>query len=210
MNHQETRANYDRLSRWYDPLSASSERAAKMCGLQLLDVQSGERVLEVGCGTGEMLPALAARARYVHGLDLSAGMLHVAMNKISRQSLSNVAHVQGDGLHLPFAGEAFDAIFVSFTLELFPEEESSLLLQECARVLRNGGRVGVVSLLQSEKPGWMERIYTWAHQRWPRAIDCRPILLEDTVEKSNFKISTIQKMSMWGLAVGILVAFKQQ
>jgi demethylmenaquinone methyltransferase/2-methoxy-6-polyprenyl-1,4-benzoquinol methylase len=73
-------------------------------------------------------------------------------------------------------------------------------------VLRNGGRLGVVSLLQKNAPNWMERLYVWAHRRYPNAIDCRPIPVQGVVSVSGFALSQFQEMSMWGLAVGILVA----
>lgn len=206
---QSTRANYDRLSRWYDALSGSSERPARMRGMQRLDIQPGERVLEIGCGTGEALSILAAGAGPaggVLGLDLSAGMLRRAASKLGRDASANIQLMQGDSSHLPFADKSLDALFMSFTLELFADTEIPSLLTECRRVLRPGGRLGVVSLLQKGKPGWMERAYGWAHRRWPIAIDCRPIPLEKVTSNAGFEISHFEEVSMWGLAVGVLVA----
>lgn len=206
---QTTRANYDRLSRLYDLISGSSERPARLWGLQMLDVQAGERVLEIGCGTGESLSILESATGHaggVVGLDLSAGMLQVAKSKIQKQKNANVHFLQGDGTCLPLYAGSFDALFMSFTLELFPSGEIPILLQECRRVLRSGGRMGLVSLLKKENPGWMEKTYTWAHRRWPQIIDCRPIPLEQTLTSAGFEISRATEMSMWGLAVGILVA----
>lgn len=207
-NRQATRANYDRLSRWYDILSGSSERPARERGVEMLDIQPGERVLEIGCGTGEALSALAARAGCsgcVLGLDLSAGMLRRAKSKLGRDASANIQLMQGDSSHLPFADESLDAIFMSFTLELFADTEIPSLLAECRRVLRPGGRMGVVSLLQKHRPGWMEKAYTWAHRRWPVVIDCHPIPLEVLLQNAGFEISSALEMGMWGLAVGVFV-----
>jgi ubiquinone/menaquinone biosynthesis C-methylase UbiE len=206
---QTTRTNYDRLSRWYDILSGSSERPARVRGMQMLNIQPGERVLEIGCGTGESLPMLAHStedAGHVIGLDLSAGMLRVAKYKLGKQPVAPINFVQGDAIQLPFGEVSFDALFMSFTLELFPSGEIPILLRECRRVLRSGGRMGVVSLLQKENPGWMEKTYTWAHRRWPQIIDCRPVPLEQTLTSVGFEISRAMEMSMWGLAVSIVVA----
>ena len=203
-----TRANYDRLSRWYDLLSGSSERPARMHGLHMLDVRSGERVFEIGCGTGEALSVLASRAGDaggVFGLDLSGGMLRRAESKLRRDA-SNVLLIQAEALHLPFANGKFDALFLSFTLELFPAAEMPTLLAECRRVLRPGGRLGIVSLLQMDRPNWMERAYTWTHHRWPNVIDCQPIPLIHVLEDAGLPVTKMSERSMWGLKVGIALA----
>ena len=182
-----------------------------MHGLQMLQIQPGEHVLEIGCGTGESLPVLNScvdSMGRIFGLDLSAGMLGIAKNKVKRLSLSNVDFLQGDGLHLPFPDKSLDAIFMSFTLELLPATEIPFVLQECKRVLRDDGRIGIVTLLQKEDPGWMDKLYTWAHYRWPHVIDCRPIPIESIVRNAGFENSRLREMSMWGLAIGILVATK--
>jgi demethylmenaquinone methyltransferase/2-methoxy-6-polyprenyl-1,4-benzoquinol methylase len=206
-----TRANYDRLSRWYDLFSASSERTARLHGLQMLDVHPGERALEIGCGTGESLLTLASEAGSagrVLGLDLSAGMLKIVINKLEKGSAYKITLVQGNGLCLPFPERSFDAILMNFTLELFSAFEIPCVLRECMRVLHSDGRMGITALLQKEKPGWMERAYTWAHHRWPLIIDCRPIPLEELVKSAGFEISCHSEMSMWGLAVGIFIVSK--
>jgi len=59
--------------------------------------------------------------------------------------------------------------------------------------------------LQTETPGWMERAYNWAHRRWPRVIDCRPIAVEALLKSAGFEIARADELSMWGLVVGALV-----
>ena len=210
--HRVPRANYDRLSRWYDLLSGSSERPARERGIHLLDLQRGERVLEIGCGTGEALAMLASavgQAGCVAALDLSGGMLRVAKDKLAARAPSKIGLLQGDGLRLPFCADSFDAVFLSFTLELFPIEEIPALLGECKRALKPGGRIGIVALLQTEAPGLMEKIYNRAHRRWPDLIDCRPIPLMAAARNAGFVISEAAEMSMWGLVVGLLIGLKE-
>src|SRR5512140_2028421 len=88
---QQAMTAYDRLSRWYDWLSASSEQPLAELGLQKLNAQAGETVLEVGFGTGHALLALAAAvgdSGRVIGIDISRGMFKVASEKIARANLS--------------------------------------------------------------------------------------------------------------------------
>ena len=85
-------AAYDRLSRWYDWLSASSEWPLAKSGLDKLNVSAGETVLEIGFGTGHGLLALAnavGDSGRVVGIDISHGMFKVASNRIARANPSH-------------------------------------------------------------------------------------------------------------------------
>ncbi len=155
-----TRANYDRLSRWYDLLAGSSERAFSLTGLARLDPRPGERVLEIG--TGARLVELGRRvgpAGAAWGVDLSGGMCRVTQARLARAGMSpSAATICGDAARLPFPAGVFDAIFMSFTLELFDDAEIAHVLGECRRVLRESGRLGVVALAEANRPGLMARL----------------------------------------------------
>jgi ubiquinone/menaquinone biosynthesis C-methylase UbiE len=80
-----TREFYDGISRAYDLIADSSEHAARDLGLRALGVSSGERVLEIGCGTGHALVSLAGEVGptgQVHGIDVSSGMMAVARRRV--------------------------------------------------------------------------------------------------------------------------------
>ncbi|MCO5182518.1 MAG: methyltransferase domain-containing protein [Anaerolineae bacterium] len=187
---------YDTLSRWYDWLAAS-ERQHTDAGLSMLAVQLGERVLEIGCGTGRAAAQMAAMGGQVTAIDLSWGMLQVAGKRAAEAGLT-----VGDGYRLPFRSEQFDAVFMSFTLELFASPAA--VLAECRRVLRVAGRLGVVSLQRRDK--WPVRVYDWVHHRWPVWIDCRPIQVCAVVEQAGFRVMDSAETTMWGLPVTQLVA----
>jgi ubiquinone/menaquinone biosynthesis C-methylase UbiE len=207
---QQAMAAYDRLSRWYDGLSASSEQPLVNLGLDQLNAGAGQAVLEIGCGTGHALVELASKvgdSGKVHAVDLSRGMLALASKRISRSNLAHrTALAQADALNLPFKTNCFDAAFMSFTLELFDSPEIPNVLAECRRVLKPDGRICVVALVRDEQENLTQQVYEWFHARLPAAVDCRPIFLQSALTQAGFRIQDVIRKMMWGLPVDICLA----
>ncbi len=206
----QARRSYNRLSRWYDLLAGSSEEKYRAMGVQALGIQPGECVLEIGCGTGTSLASLASLVGpegAAWGLDLSDGMATLALERIKVAGFYNRSRVcLGDGAWLPFRTGCFQAIFLSFTLELFDTPEIPQVLAGCRRVIAPDGRLGVVAMGMNQPPGLAERIYEWFHHRMPVLVDCRPIDGKSLVEAAGFKVRTEQRESMWGLPVVVFTA----
>ncbi len=208
----EAKASYNRMSRWYDLLAGRSERKHREAGLERLDVREGETILEIGFGTGHALLALARAvgdAGRVCGIDISEGMRGIALARLEDASLSGRVTLEcGDATRLPYADDSFDAVCMSFTLELFDTPEIPVVLGECRRVLRSGGRLGVVAMAKGDPPGVMEWLYEWAHRKWPRYVDCRPIYPARALEEAGFRIQATTPLSMWGLSGEIVLGEK--
>ncbi len=207
-----TREFYDGISRAYDLIADSSEHAARDLGLRALGVSPGQRVLEIGCGTGHALISLAGAVGptgQVHGVDVSSGMLAVARRRIESAGLRNVTLAIGDARVLCFRSSVFDSVFMSFTLELF-ETAIQDVLAEVRRVLRVGGRVGIVAMSNTDEPNAMIDLYEWLHRRWPQFVDCIPINVVGALQAAPFEIANAQTTAIWGLpvvaAVGIRVS----
>ena len=209
---QQAMTAYDRLSRWYDWLASRSERPLTELGLKKLNVPPGETVLEIGFGTGHALQGLAesvGAVGCVYGIDISRGMIKVARDGIARTNLSHrIALEQGDAACLPFRSESFDAIFISFALELFDTTEIEVVLSECHRVLLPDGQIGIVAMARDERENLPQRIYEWFHQHMPAYADCRPIFVQSALKQAGFQIMDVTRRSMWGLPVEICIARK--
>lgn len=207
------RASYNRLSRWYDAIAGSTEKKYRDWGLEKLSAQPGEKILEIGFGTGHCLIALANAVGpqgQVIGLDISDGMLAIAQERLRQEGLNERADLHlGDAAKLDFIESgSLDAIFMSFTLELFDNPEIPRVLQECQRILKPGGRITVVSMTKTNPPGVAVRIYEWFHEIMPNYADCRPIFARQALERSGFVIQDRSVSSMWGLPVEIVLGQK--
>ncbi len=131
------RREYDRQApaydtRWADYLQRSTDEL-----LHLLDLRAGDRLLDVGCGTGALLDRISRRrsAAFLYGIDPSAGMLRRA-----RQRLGDRAHlIQGDAAALPFVDGNFGTVVSTSSLRYWPDPSAGF--QEIARVLQPGGRL---------------------------------------------------------------------
>jgi ubiquinone/menaquinone biosynthesis C-methylase UbiE len=207
----QTKAFYNKISRFYDALSDRSEAPIRKAGLDLLKPRAGERILEIGFGTGHTLEALAKAAGVggmVFGLDLSDQMVRLAKNNLSEAGLLENAQLRcGDAVQLPYAGNTMDAVFMSFTLELFDTQEIPKVLSECRRVLKTDGRIVVVGMSKEGKHEPFIGAFEWAHKHFPNFIDCRPIYVREALEKADFKIRKALKRHMW-IPVEIILAAK--
>jgi demethylmenaquinone methyltransferase/2-methoxy-6-polyprenyl-1,4-benzoquinol methylase len=102
-------------------------------------VRPGDRVLDVCCGTGDLAIAGAKAGGQVTGVDFSAPMLERA-----RQKSNEVEWLEGDALALPFPAESFDAVTIGFGLRNLENVERGLA--ELRRVLKTGGRLGILEI----------------------------------------------------------------
>lgn len=210
---EDARESYNRLSRWYDVIAGSTEKKYRDWGLEKLSAQPGEKILEIGFGTGHCLVSLAQAVGPnggVIGVDISDGMLAIARERLQNEGLSDRVELHlGDAAELDFieAG-SLDGVFMSFTLELFDNPEIPRVLQECHRILKPGGRLAVVSMTKTDPPGVAVRMYEWFHEKVPNYADCRPIFARGSIEQSGFAIQDVSVSSMWGLPVEIVLGKK--
>ncbi len=167
-------------------------------------------MLEIGFGTGHCLRRIAQSVGpegRAYGIDISLGMVEVTRRRLRKTSMIETAELCcGDGQVLPFRAGVFDAVFMSFTLELFDTPDISRVLAEVRKVLTVGGRLGVVSMSMEGEGGIFLRLYEWAHTRWPTYVDCRPIYLERSLKDAGFRIYSKERVSMLGLPGEIIVA----
>lgn len=157
--------SYDRLNHL---LSGSLDKRwrARAARETLRSLAPCRRVLDVATGTGDLAEALRRGAIRELGADAAAAIEWVGSD-FTRAMLSQAGvkyphprmhWVEGDGLHLPFASDAFDAATVAFGLRNMADKP--LALRELARVVRPGGRVAILEFGQPRQP-LFRAAYDW-------------------------------------------------
>src|SRR5262245_29797490 len=200
-SREETRHYYNKIARIYDLMAEHSEGPMREKGMKLLDVKPGEKVLEIGFGTGHCVVELAKAAGpdgLVCGVDISDKMVELAQEFVDAAGYKERVELKrGDGGPLAYPDAMFGALFTSFTLEVFATPDIPKFLEECKRVLKPSGRFSVVAVSKMGKDGAIMKAYEWTHKHFPNLVDCRPIYVQAALEAAGFNVKAQQVETMW-------------
>jgi demethylmenaquinone methyltransferase / 2-methoxy-6-polyprenyl-1,4-benzoquinol methylase len=132
---------YDRMGA---VLSFGQDPRWRRALIKAIDPGPGQRILDVATGTGLVATALARRGAHVTALDQSEDMLDGARRRLTEhpELQAQITLVHGEAEQLPFADGEFDAL--TFTYLLRYVDDRAATLRELARVVKPGGRVGMV------------------------------------------------------------------
>jgi phosphatidylethanolamine/phosphatidyl-N-methylethanolamine N-methyltransferase len=132
---------YGPLSPLYDFVCGAMLQPGRRRALSLLNAQPGERILEVGAGSGYNINGYPSSCRVcrVVAIDLSAPMLDRAKQRVDDAHRDVVRFAQMDATRLAFPDEAFDAVFVPHTINVLPDPFAAG--HEIVRVCRPHGRI---------------------------------------------------------------------
>lgn len=205
----QAKKSYDRMSRLYDFIAGVFEQRYKDIALKCLNIARDEVILEIGFGTGQCLKQIVeavGEGGKVYGVDISSGMLSASKRRLEMAGLwSRVELNCQDALILPYADSQFDAVFMSFVLELFDSPEIPEMLAEIARVLKPNGRIGVISISKGNGASWLLRTYEWLHLMLPQIFDCRPIYVANSIHDAGFEIQCKEHINIMGLPGEIVI-----
>ena len=141
---------YGPAARFYDVLSGERwvYRAGRVRAIELLRLSAGDRVLDIGCGTGLNFPPVMVAVGptgSVLGVDASQAMLAGAHRRIARNGWTSVRLLEADAATVDLGGEApFDAVLVTYALSIMGDW--TVAFDRAVAHLRPGGRVAVVDL----------------------------------------------------------------
>jgi demethylmenaquinone methyltransferase/2-methoxy-6-polyprenyl-1,4-benzoquinol methylase len=121
--------------------------------------EPGQRIVDIATGTGMVAFALAARGADVTALDQSEAMLSVARRRTPPAN-GSIEFVTAEAEHLPFEDASFDALTFTYLLRYVDDPAATLI--ELARVVRPGGRIGMVEFGVPDNPALRQlwRVHT--------------------------------------------------
>ena len=188
---------YDRLADEYDRRWSFYIQETIRHTLERLLLVPRHRVLDVGCGTGVLLKALA---RSVPGASLCGVDPAPAMVEVARERLGRSARlVLGTAEELPFAREEFDLVVSTNALHYFPRPLQAL--SEVSRVLRPGGKAVVTDwcddYLACKVCNLGLRLFSNAHVRTYGRDDCRRLL--EGASFASVQVESYKINWLWGL-----------
>jgi phosphatidylethanolamine/phosphatidyl-N-methylethanolamine N-methyltransferase len=150
MQLESVKAAYRRYAAIYDTVFGPVLQPGRKAVVQALGLRSGDRVLEVGVGTGLSLP-LYPRDVCITGIDVSREMLGKARGRVARLRLPNVdALLEMDAERMSFADASFDKVVAMYVVSVV--ERPGRLLEELHRVCRPDGEIFIVNHVRSDNP----------------------------------------------------------
>src|SRR5215471_13438701 len=133
---------YENLAWVYDLIFGPTLHPGRVNALKRMGIKPGDRVLEVGVGTG-INTSLYPKDCSVTGIDLSSSMLEKARERVARKGVRNVRLLQMDAANLKFADDTFDIVYAPYVISVVPDPVS--VAREMRRVCRPGGRIVILN-----------------------------------------------------------------
>ena len=189
---------YDKLAKFYDLIFGPTLHPGRLQAIERMKIQPGERVLEVGVGTGINL-SIYPREAAVTGIDFSSSMLEKARERAARKNAAPVRLLQMDAADLRFADDSFDIVYAPYLISVVPDPVK--VAQEMRRVCRPGGRIIFLNHFLSPNPilSRVERLISPAtiHIGFKSDLDLPAFLAQTELEPVSIEKVNIPKI--WSL-----------
>jgi phosphatidylethanolamine/phosphatidyl-N-methylethanolamine N-methyltransferase len=189
---------YEKLASTYDFTFGPTLHAGRLQAIQRMAIDPGDRVLEVGVGTGINVP-LYPRDCAVTGIDLSESMLEKARDRIAKKGVTNVRLLEMDAANMKFADDSFDIVYAPYLISVVPDPVA--VVREMRRVCRPGGRIVVLNHFRSANPAmaWVERLISpfTVHIGFKSDLDLPAFLAQADLEPVS--IEKVNVPRIWSL-----------
>src|SRR3954467_12555117 len=147
---------YENIAWGYDLVFGPTLHPGRVDAIKRMGIKPGDRVLEVGVGTGinvDLYPVDCA----VTGIDLSSSMLEKARERVARKDIINMRLLEMNAADIRFGDAPFDIVYAPYLISVVPDPVA--VAREMRRVCKSGGRIIFLNHFRSPNPllAWMER-----------------------------------------------------
>jgi len=183
---------YENIAWMYDFTFGPTLHAGRIQSIQRMGIKAGDRVLEVGVGTG-INASLYPPDCVVTGIDLSEPMLEKARERVLRKGLSNIRLLAMDAADLKFPDSSFDIVYAPYVISVVPDPLA--VVREMQRVCRPGGKIVILNhfLCRNRLLAWLERAISpfTVHIGFKSDLDLPALIAQAelepvSIEKINF------------------------
>jgi phosphatidylethanolamine/phosphatidyl-N-methylethanolamine N-methyltransferase len=193
---------YEKLASVYDFTFGPTLHPGRVDAIRRMGIKAGDRVLEVGVGTG-INAALYPRDCAVTGIDLSSSMLEKARDRIARKGVRNVRLLEMDAANLKFADESFDIVYAPYVISVVPDPVA--VAREMRRVCRPGGRIVILNHFRSKSRlgAWLERLISpfTRYLGFKSDLDLQAFLVQAGLEPIS--IEKVNVPRIWSLVTSV-------
>lgn len=193
---------YEKLASTYDFTFGPTLHPGRVQALQRMGIESGDRILEVGVGTG-INATLYPRDCAVTGIDLSDSMLEKARERVERKGFTNVRLLEMDAADLKFTEGSFDIVYAPYLISVVPDPVA--VAREMSRVCRSGGKIIFLNHFRSANRGlaWVERVISpfTVHIGFKSDLDLPAFLAQ--AELKPISIEKVNIPRIWSLVTCI-------